>query len=73
MLSMLPDAFDRDLGEFDVPLPTAKTPAPRPLDEARRSPIDRIERTASATIVRRIVRHERTRDRSDVTPFTSGI
>ncbi|MBM2616227.1 hypothetical protein JIG36_11730 [Actinoplanes sp. LDG1-06] len=56
-----------------MPLPTAKSPAPRPLDEARRSPIDQIERAASASIVRRIVRLERSRERSDVTPFTSGI
>ena len=40
-----------------------------PLDEARKSPIDRIDRTASALIVRRVVRH----DRSGVTPFSSGI
>ncbi|MBU2665597.1 hypothetical protein KOI35_18975 [Actinoplanes bogorensis] len=56
-----------------MPLPSAKTPAPRPLDLARRSPIDQIERTASATIVRRIVGLERVRDRADVTPFSSGI
>lgn len=41
-----------------------------PLDEARTSPIDRIDRAASALIVRRIVRS----DRSEVTAsFGSGI
>jgi hypothetical protein len=41
-----------------------------PLDEARNSPIDRIDRAASARIVRRIVRS----DRSEVTAsFGSGI
>ncbi|HET6480802.1 MAG TPA: hypothetical protein VFG35_12290 [Actinoplanes sp.] len=44
----------RDLGVV-VPLPTAKSSVPRPLDEARRSPIDQIGRAASALIVRRIV------------------
>ena len=38
-------------------------PAPRPLDEARKSPIDQIDRSVSAAIVRRIIRVERTRDR----------
>jgi hypothetical protein len=54
--------LNRRIWGFAVPLPTAKTPAPRPLDEARRSPIDRIERAASATIVRRIVRLGRAAD-----------
>jgi len=40
-----------------------------PLDEARTSPIDQIDRKASAQVVRRIVR----RDRGAVTPFSSGI
>jgi hypothetical protein len=40
-----------------------------PLDEARTSPIDQIDRQASAQVVRRIVR----RDRGAVTPFSSGI
>ncbi|WP_164842332.1 hypothetical protein [Actinoplanes solisilvae] len=56
-----------------MPLTTARTPAPRPLDEARRSPIDRIERTASVTIVRRIVRLERSEDRSGTALFGSAI
>ncbi|MGK5682480.1 hypothetical protein [Actinoplanes sp. URMC 104] len=54
-----------------MPLPTAK-PSARPLDEARRSPIDRIERTASAAIVRRIVRFEQARDRSGVAPSSAS-
>ncbi|MFF5296172.1 hypothetical protein [Paractinoplanes globisporus] len=45
-----------------------KTPR-TPLDEARTAPIDRIDRAASAQVVRRIVR----RDRGGVTPFSSGI
>ncbi|WP_213010725.1 hypothetical protein [Paractinoplanes toevensis] len=46
------------------------TGTPAPLDEARNSPIDRIDRTAAARIVHRIVR----RDRSEVTAsFGSGI
>jgi len=51
-----------------VERPTTGTPAP--LDEARRSPIDRIDRAAAALIVRRIVRRD---DRAEVTPFGSAI
>jgi hypothetical protein len=40
-----------------------------PLEEARTSPIDRIDRAATAVILRRVVR----RDRTGVTPFSSGI
>jgi hypothetical protein len=44
--------------------------SPTPLDQARNSPIDRIDRVVSAQIVRRIVRD----DRSEVTAsFGSGI
>ncbi|MCY1145114.1 hypothetical protein OWR29_44545 [Actinoplanes sp. Pm04-4] len=46
-----------------MPLPV-RPPAPPPLDEARRSPIDRIGRAASATIVRRIIGLQRSRDLS---------
>ncbi|MFC3744428.1 hypothetical protein [Paractinoplanes deccanensis] len=45
--------------------------AEAPLDEVRRTPIDRIDHAVSATIVRRIVRREA--ERAEVTPFSSGI
>ncbi|GIM94988.1 hypothetical protein Ato02nite_067810 [Paractinoplanes toevensis] len=62
-------APERSFGGHDVERSTT-TGTPAPLDEARNSPIDRIDRTAAARIVHRIVR----RDRSEVTAsFGSGI
>ncbi|MET3423295.1 hypothetical protein BJ973_002507 [Actinoplanes tereljensis] len=47
---------------------TSETPAP--LEEARRKPIDRIDRATSALIVHRVTR----RDRPEVTPaFQSSV
>ncbi|GIF22182.1 hypothetical protein Ate02nite_49120 [Paractinoplanes tereljensis] len=69
MLSMLATAVpERSFGGQDVERSTSETPAP--LEEARRKPIDRIDRATSALIVHRVTR----RDRPEVTPaFQSSV
>jgi hypothetical protein len=61
-------AFIAAWGSVVQKTPPLETP---PLDEIRRSPIDRIDHAVSASVVRRIVRRDK--DRADVTPFSSGI